>query len=123
MGQISVRGRGFAYRRNRAICTKTDKRQKYKAEPSKMHVNQQNLTSASLNVLLANGSLLTHGFDTLHKELSSDGHESDGNNNGTEANPRIGLGFLLCEFAFLLLEGIGGGWVELESIVISRRVV
>ena len=78
---------------------------------------------ASPNALFTDSSLLSHGFDTLHKELGSDGHESDGNDNGTEANPRIGFGFLLCEFAFLFFEGIRGGWMELKSIVFARRIV
>ena len=34
MDQISVGGRGPAYRRNRPIRSKTDERQKYEAEPS-----------------------------------------------------------------------------------------
>jgi len=76
-----------------------------------------------LNALLGNCPLLAHRLDTLHKEFGSDGHDSDGNDDGTEANPRIGFWLHLFEFALLFLEGIWGGWVELESIVLSRRVV
>ena len=79
--------------------------------------------SASFNALLADGSLLAHGFDTLHKELGSDGHETDGNDDGTEAHPRVGFGFLFCESAFLFLESIRGRWMELESIVFARGIV
>jgi len=76
-----------------------------------------------LDALLPDGSRLPYGFKTLHKELSSYGHESDGNDNGAEANPRVGLGILLLEIAFLFLEGIGGSWVECECIVFAGRVV
>jgi len=38
MGKIQWEG-GSTYRRNRAIGSKTDKRQKYEAEPSETHVN------------------------------------------------------------------------------------
>jgi len=76
-----------------------------------------------LNVPLGNCSLLAHRLDALHKELGSDGHDSDGNDNGTEANPRIGFWFHLCEFALLFLEGIWGGWVELESVVLAGGIV
>ena len=76
-----------------------------------------------LNALLRDGSLLAHGFDALHKELGSDGHESDGDDNGTEANPRIDFGFRLGKLAFLFPEGSWGRWVECESVVLARGVV
>jgi hypothetical protein len=76
-----------------------------------------------LDALFLDGSGLPHGVNTLHKELSSDGHETDGNGDDTEANPRVGLGVLLRESAFLFFEGDGGVWVELERVVLAGRVM
>jgi hypothetical protein len=114
-----MRGRRSTYRRNGAIGSKTDEGQEYKAEPSKTHVNQWNLMSVHAGRTPPDGSVLTHGFKAIHKELGSDGHKSDGNDDGTEANPRVGFGVRLREVAFLFLEGIGGGWVEFESVVLA----
>ena len=61
-------------------------------------------------------------FKAIDEELGSDSHESNGNYDGTEANPRVDFGLLLCELAFHFPEGLGGGRVEFESIVIAWRI-
>jgi len=77
----------------------------------------------ALYALFIDDSILPHGFKALHKEFSGDSHETDSNDNDTEANPRVGFGLRLREMAFLFLEGIGGGWVELKNVVLAGRVV
>jgi hypothetical protein len=61
-------------------------------------------------------------FKAIHEELGSDSHESNGNYNGTEANPRVDFGLRLRELSFLFLEGIWSSRVEFESIVFSGRI-
>ena len=76
-----------------------------------------------LDELLSDGSILPYGFNALHEKLSGGGHESNGNGNGTEANPRVGLRFRFREIAFHFSKGFWGSWVELESIALAGRVV
>jgi len=76
-----------------------------------------------LGVLFPDEPVLPHGFNALHEKLGSGGHEGDGDDDGTETNPGVGLGVLQREVAFHFLEGIRGGWVEFESVIIARRVV
>jgi len=77
----------------------------------------------SLDALFPNDSVLPYGFNALHKELGSGGHEGDGDSDGTEANPRVSLWVLRREVAFLLLHGMRGSWVEFESVIFARGVV
>ena len=81
------------------------------------------LPVSALDALFSDDSVLPYSFNALHEELGSGGHEGDGDGDGTEANPRVGLGVFHREIAFPLLEGIRGGWVELESVIIARGVV
>ena len=76
-----------------------------------------------LDALFSDELVLPHGFNALHKELSSGGHEADGDDDYTEANPRVGLGVLHREVAFPLSVGIRGGWVVFESVILARGVV
>ena len=71
------------------------------------------------DALLFDVSSLTHVLKAVHKELGSDGHESNGDDDGTKANPRVDFGLRLGELELLLLEGVGGGRVEFESIVLA----
>ena len=74
------------------------------------------------DALFLDVSTLTHMFEAVHKELTSYSHESNGNYDGAKANPRVDFRLGLRELAFLFLEGIGGGMVEFESIVLARRI-
>ena len=76
-----------------------------------------------LDALFADELVLPHGFNAHHEERGSCGHEGDGDDDGTEANPRVGLWVLHREVAFLLLVGIRGSWVEFERIIFARGVV
>ena len=76
-----------------------------------------------LDALFPDESVLPHSFNALHEERGSGGHEGNGDHDGTETNPGVGLGVLQREVAFHFLEGIRGGWVELESVIIARGVV
>ena len=122
-GINSARERESEYRRDRSIGSVADKGQKYEAEPSRSCFNQRNLMSMPLDALIPDDSFLPHVFKALHEELGSGGHEGDGNDNGTEADPRVGLGFCLYKFAFRFLQSFWGGGVERESIVLARGVV
>lgn len=79
--------------------------------------------STSLYALLPDSSISPHGFNALDKEFSSGGHESDGNGNDTEANPRIGFGILLREIALHFLESLRSGRMECESVILAGWVV
>ena len=76
-----------------------------------------------LDALFSDEFVLPHGFNALHEELSSGGHEADGDDDYTEANPRVGLGVFHREVAFPLPVGIRGGWVVFESVILARGVV
>lgn len=55
-----AKSRGSAYRRERAVSSKTDKGQENEAEPSKSYFNQRNLMSVLLDALLPNDAFLPH---------------------------------------------------------------
>jgi hypothetical protein len=71
---------------------------------------------------LPDASILTHTFEGIHEELGSDSHESNGDHNSTEADPRVDFRLRLRELAFFFSEGIWGGRVEFERIVFAGRI-
>ena len=88
-----MRGRR-AYNRDRAVGSKTNEGQEDEAEPSKRRVDQWNLQSVPLDALVLDEPVLPHAFNTLDEELGSGSHEADGDDDGTETNPGVGLGVL-----------------------------
>ena len=86
-------------------------------------MNEWDPQSVPLDALFPDETILPHSFNALHEELGSGGHEADGDGNCSDANPRAGLGVLHRELAFLFLEGIRGGWVERQRVIIARWVV
>jgi hypothetical protein len=75
-----------------------------------------------LDALLPDLSSLAHRLQAIHEELGRDGQETNGNRDDTQANPRVGFRIGLRKVALLFLQGIGSGWVECESIVLTGRV-
>lgn len=78
--------------------------------------------STLVHVLLPNVSRLAHTFEAVHEKLGSDGHDGDGDYDGTKANPRACLRFRLSELTLFFLESVGCVWMEFESIVLAGWV-